>query len=91
MKKGGVIQNWAIVLQPGYKITGYEAPEQIPYCLCGNIYNDERFADGEEITTSRIVEKIDEETFRSHSGTIYKVGKKKADYELFCMEYNSQP
>lgn len=30
-----VLQDWAIILDPSYVITGYEAPETIPYKLTG--------------------------------------------------------
>jgi len=84
-----VLQDWALILDPSYQITGYEAPETIPYKLTGKCYGHDRFEDGTEITTSVVIEKIDDETYKTASGTIYKVGKKNVNYELFCQEYNS--
>lgn len=44
-------------------------------CIYGTIYGDEgaRFGDGDVVTTSRIVENLGDDIYRTKSGTIYKV------------------
>lgn len=84
-----VLQDWAMVYDPK-SVTPYTAPELFQYKLTGKVYGHPEFEDGEVITTSRIEEQIDDETYKTKSGSIYKVGKKSLDYELFLEDYNAR-
>jgi len=51
------------------------------YSLVGNIYEDDRFPEGEKIHTSRVVKCIDDDRVQTHSGTVYLLGEVDPEYE----------
>lgn len=74
------LEDWSIVLTP---FDGYTAPELIGQKVTGKIYNDQRFTDGEVITTSRIVEgKVDKGGYiKTQTGSYYFLGNMSEDYK----------
>lgn len=85
MKPTYILQDWAIISQPS---SPYQAPELWPTRLKGRVFGNPKFNDGEDIVTSLIVSKIDDETYETNN-TVYKVGKKHPNFELYCDQYNS--
>lgn len=86
-----VIQDYSIIVDPRlsiYDLT-YVAPEAIPYVLTGKVYDHPRFEDGSSVVTSQIINKIDDGEAYETLSTIYRVGKKSPDFELYCNNYNS--
>jgi hypothetical protein len=61
----------------------YAAPETYPGYLAGKVYGHPKFPDGSFVCTSDIELKIDEETIKTVSGNIYKLGKKDADFQMY--------
>lgn len=64
--QGGVLEDW-------FLIKGYGGSQ----CLKGDIYDDKRWRDGEELRTSYLV-KLDEEAGVAETrNTIYQLGKRR--------------
>lgn len=72
------IENWAIVTRP---LNPYQAPEQ---CLAvsGEVYDNPKFKQGEQITTS-VIKSFDCENqlVTTKSGSVYELGVAHPDYE----------
>ena len=79
------LENWGIVngVFGNWKEspTPYDAPESITHHLNGEIWNDSRFANGANVTTSTIKGKRDGNVI-TKSGTVYELGDPHCDYEL---------
>ncbi len=89
-KKECVIQDWAIQVDPFGKADPYTAPELIPSVLTGKVFGHERIEDGHNIISSPIVKVDIENGIVETMNTVYRVGKKAEDYQLYCNEYNSE-
>jgi hypothetical protein len=86
MKPTCLLQDWSLRVFP---TSSYQAPELHTRRLVGKVYGHPRFEDGVLITTSSLINQIDEETYETNN-TIYKVGKKDPNYQLYLNEYNSE-
>lgn len=71
------IENWSIVTKPD----PYLAPELRGQYLHGKVYGNPSFADGEEVTTSRIALAVGNDAIRTKSGSIYELGAVDPAYE----------
>jgi hypothetical protein len=69
------LEEWSVVSTED----PYKAPEQRQMKLSGKVYDDDRFFDGDMITTSRIVDSVGR-TVTTRSGTKYTLGEPSADY-----------
>lgn len=86
MKPTAVLQDWSIIIT---NPNPYAAPEAQKCKLHGKVYGHPDFPDGTEVTTSTILNKIDDETYETRS-RIYKLGSKDPDYLLHLQQYNSE-
>lgn len=68
------LENWAVVCK-----NPYSAPEMCDQHFMGEVYGHARFEDGEEITTSTVVDYKDGK-FVTRSGSEYELGKVRGDY-----------
>lgn len=73
------LENWCIVVDPNF--TPYTAPELIKKRLSGNIHNDNRFNDGEYVTTSSIQDIDLVNKFARTKNTTYELGRMSASYK----------
>ena len=71
------LENWAVVYTDPYR-----APEDQHPHLHGTVYGNPKFDDGEDITTSRIVQ-IDPvaKTVTTYSGSVYELGAVDPEWE----------
>lgn len=83
-----VLQNWALHMSEA--ASPYMAPELIPARLSGKCYGHPSFEDGEDIVTSPVIKRMDDDETYETNNTIYKVGKKHPDYELYLQGYQSE-
>ena len=58
----------------------YTAPELIHFILTGDVFDHPKFADGQYVETSRVVE-IGTDTITTYSGNVYTLGDPYPDYE----------
>ena len=74
------IENWSFVYDPS--MSPYTAPEQMKFCLKGNVYGHPIKKDGRYVLTSYI-DDFDLETNEiiTASGTRYTLGKVDIEYE----------
>lgn len=88
-KQNCTIQQWGIMKDPRHN-DPYTAPELIPSVMFGKCYGHTKIAEGNRVITSRIVNiDLDNETIETVN-TVYHLGTKSQDYELFLNGYNSE-
>jgi hypothetical protein len=68
-REGGTLHNWRVV-KP------YYTDDDDRSVVMGDITGDSRFDDGDEVTTTRIIE-IFEDKYLETKNTYYKLGKKR--------------
>ena len=71
------LENWAIVVRP----EPYQAPETMKRYLTGEIYNHNKFQNGERVTTSSIKSMNDDGSINTSSGSKYYLGVVSKEYE----------
>jgi hypothetical protein len=71
------LENWAVVFRPSGD--PYKAPEQLPQCLNGNVYDHQKYPDGKQITTSRIKGRRGGRVV-TQTGSVYSLGKIDPNY-----------
>lgn len=82
------LEKWATVFLPN-KFTKYIAPELLPMRICGKVYGNDKFENGEEIITSP-VEKFDKKNKLAitRSGSLYYLGEPAKEFIEWCEENN---
>ena len=82
------MRNWSIV---GAQLTPYQAPEMQTKQLRGEVFGHERFADGERVTTSTILERRGHEVVTEN--TTYWLDMKDVcpDYLVWCVKNGHDP
>ena len=71
------LENWAVVAVP---LSSFDAPELWKQRLDGDVYNNSKFEDGTNVTTSPIVGKRDGKIVTA-SGSEYSLGTIRKEYE----------
>lgn len=86
MKIKGRIENWTVCCA-GCEAQSHLPPELLRSYIHGDVYECEKYKDGDSISTSYIVRKGPEpNTVETFSGSIYKLGEPKASYVQWCKE-----
>lgn len=71
------MENWSVCYYP---TDPYGSPEQCTAILRGQVYGHPRFSEGQNISTSSIVGKIDDKVATA-SGSVYILGEVDPNYE----------
>lgn len=81
------LEQWAVTYSAGTIMDPYKAPELYHKGLCGAVYNNPEFNDGEIITTTRLVKIERQEDGKvlatTRSGSVYELGEVNPLYEEF--------
>jgi hypothetical protein len=78
------LENWCIVLDG---VSPYTAPELMKLRMSGNIHNDNRFVDGEYVTTSSLQEIDLNKKIARTRNTTYELGRMSLSYQEWLDEH----
>lgn len=86
-----LLKNWSIV---AHGSNGYVPPELIVPCLCGRVYGNPKFTNGDRVQTSQIIS-VKKRLIVTKSGSVYYLDGPPAEkYLLFLQdngfEFNSE-
>jgi len=81
-KKRIILKDWSVT-----QLSPYSPPE-MGVCLSGKAYGHPRYADGEEIHTSRVV-KSDKNIVTTYSGSVYELDEPDQKFVEYCKRVGS--
>ena len=76
------LENWSITARPR---DPYQAPELWGSVLAGKVFGHPEFQDGSPIWSS-LIKEVDGRIVKTHSGSVYTLGKVSEDYVKWCEE-----
>ena len=79
-----LLKNWSIVARGS---NGYVPPELIVPCLCGRVYGNPSFKDGDRVQTSQIIS-VKKRLIITKSGSVYYLDGPPAEKYLVYLQDN---
>ncbi len=89
IKQKARLENWSITSDPRQAVDAYMAPECIRMTLNGSVYEHPRFADGEFIITSAIVDADFKAKWVQTGNTLYTLGTPNPSWLEWCKEHGT--